>query len=273
MAFLLFLISVISTAVCRFYQTGNPAEDVYLFFSSEFFCFVISLICYVFMGILVKVSYRNQGKVDEVFEMGKNYFAALFSAILGVVVTINGIMILAKYISGFRTMSPLFEGFFAILAGPIFILTGVSYAMGKDFFKNNELLALVPVAWGASRTINIFLSYNLVSNVAWNLSDVLAIIFISLFLLNQAKCIAQRDEPGKCTRMCLYGYAAVMFTLIYTTKGILTGNQDFLRLPPESTGIISVISSIWFIDVVAALYIFSVVVGLYLKEKRTMEPD
>ena len=271
LVFVLFVVSIISTITCRFYQTGNPSENMSLFFSSEFFCFVISLVCYILMGIIVRFSYKNQGKVDEIFNIGKNYVAAIVSCALGVSVTINGVMILIKYINGFRSFSPLFEGLFAILAGPAFVLAGVCYASGKNFFKNDELVALAPVAWGASRTINIFLRYNMVSNVAWNLSDVLATIFISLFLLNQAKCIAQREELKKCSKMRLYGYSAAMFILIYTTRTIVTKGKDFLCLPPDNTGIVGVISSVWIIDVLVAFYILSVVTGMDIAYKKGLE--
>ena len=248
-SFFVFLASLLVTICCRVYQSINPGENLLSFFSSEFFCFFFSVVCYVAIGIITKISHKKGEESGEPcvcsFKFNKNLVAACFSCFLGVVVLLNGISILAKYVDGYRSASPIFEGIFAVLTGPVFLLAGVCYGTGKNFFENNELLLLAPVAWGASRSINIFLSYNMVSNVAWNLSDVLAVIFSSLFLLNYAKCIAKRDDAKKVGHTFWYGFSSVMFFLICTTKSFITYGKDFLQSAPGSDGVFGVIGSVW----------------------------
>ena len=254
----LFGVSVLFTAVCRIYQSLRPSEILSSFFSSEFFCFFVSVVCYVAIGLILKFSQKNGELEDFEVAASKNYTVATVSSILGLAVLTNGLMILSKYISGFRSASPFFEGVFAILAGAVFVLTGVSFGLGKNLFKNNELLLLCPVAWGASRSMNIFFSYNMVSNVAWNLADVLATIFISLFLLNHAKCLARREDVKKVGHTFWYGFSAFMFIFIYTTRSIVSRGKDFLNLAPDNNGIIGIVSSVWVVDALMALYILSV---------------
>ena len=255
---ILFGISVLFTVVCRIYQSLRPSEILSSFFSSEFFCFLASIVCYVAMGLIFKFSQKNGELKDLEFVIRKNYVAAAVSSVLGLAVLVNGFVVLSKYISGFRSASPVFEGIFAVLAGPVFVLTGVGFGLGRNLFKNNELLLLCPVAWGASRSMNIFFSYNMVSNVAWDLSGVLATIFASLFLLNHAKCLAKREDIKKVGHTFWYGFSAFMFILIYTTRSIISKGKDFLNLAPDNNGIIGVISSIWVVDVLVALYVLSV---------------
>ena len=254
---ILFGVSVLFTAVCRIYQSLRPSEVLSSFFSSEFFCFLASVVCYVAIGLILKFSQKNGELEDFEFTIRKNYVVAAVSSILGLAVFTNGFVILSKYISGFRSASPFFEGVFAVLAGAVFVLTGVSFGLGKNFFKNNELLLLCPVAWGASRSLNVFLSYNMVSNVAWNLADVLATIFISLFLLNHAKCIARREDVKEVGHTFWYGFSAFMFIFIYTTRSVISRGKDFLSLAPGNNGIIEVVSSVWVVDALMALYVLS----------------
>ena len=266
----LFGISVLFTIVCRVYQSLRPSEVLSSFFSSEFFCFVASVVCYVAIGFILKFSQKNGELKDFGVVISKNYVVAAVSSVLGLAVLINGFVILSKYISGFRSASPVFEGIFAVLGGAVFVLTGVCFGLGKNLFKNNELLLLCPVAWGASRSMNIFFSYNMVSNVAWNLADVLATIFASLFLLNHAKCLAKREDIKKVGHTFWYGFSAFMFIFIYTTRSILSKGKDFLNLSPDNSGIIGAISSSWVVDVLMALYILSVLF-LGVREKSVEE--
>ena len=271
------VVSLLATMSCRIYQVIKPGEDMSLFFCSEFFCFMIGLAAFLLIVLVTKFFSKSScnsccgGEVG--FKVNKNPFLALVAMAFGIVVCIDGIMMLISYVNGYRFGSPLSEGIFATIGGPVFALTGVSHLLGKNLFKDNELLTILPVAWGAARTINIFLSYNITSNVAWNLSDVLAIIFSSLFLLNHAKCIANREDPKKLNNLRLYGCSAVMFLVMYTTKGILAGTA-FSDLDTNNVAF-SFISNAYFVDIVMALYTLTVVINTELccnnKECSTAE--
>jgi len=216
----------------------------------------VSVLCYIALGIFSKFFSKDVENTDsKQLCFDRNFFIAILSSVLGLVVFLNGIVILYKYIKGFRSAAPFFEGLFATFSGPVFVLIGVCYGLGKSFFKDNELLSLFPVAWGASRTINIFFSYNMVSNVAWNLSDVLAAIFVSLFLLNHAKCIAGIDDPKKVIHVQLYGVTAAIFIFVYTTRnfiesGLTTGGSFFATICSKCV-----------VDTLFALYALFVVFG------------
>lgn len=255
-SFFIFLASLVCTLFCRVYQLLNRSEDLSAFFSSEFFCFFASAIGYAVIGVISRIS-RDSKNDGDAFGINKNVFAAFFSCILGVAIVLNGVTVLAGYINGFRSASPIFEGLFAVLTGPVFILNGLCYGTGKNFFKDNELLLLFPVAWGASRSINIFLDYNMVSNVAWNLSDVLATVFVSLFLLNHAKCVAKREEVKKVGHTFWYGFSAIMFIIIYITRGFVTNSGSFTASTFRGNSL-GFVSSVYFVDILFVMYVVSI---------------
>ncbi len=269
-----FLICAFGTLFFRVYQFIRPGEVASDFFSSEFFCFFFNFVGFFVMGLCSKFlpgarkiehncGEESCSKVPFGGFVCKSSLVAIISVLLGIFVSVNGVMILQKYISGVRNFYPLAEGIFASAAGVIFILTGVCYGVGKNFFINNELLAVLPVAWGAARSIGIFLRYHVVSNVAWELSDVLATVFLSLFLLNHAKCLANREDSKKENHLRLYGYSAAMFLLVYVSRKLLDCKFDLSNLANivGDSNLIYVTFSFLTVDALAFFYILSVVIS------------
>lgn len=269
-----FLICAFGTLFFRVYQFMRPGEVASDFFSSEFFCFFFNFVGFVVMGLCSKFlpgakkiehncDEESCSKVPFGCFVCKSGLVAIISVLLGIFVSVNGVMILQKYISGVRNFYPLAEGIFASAAGVIFILTGVCYGIGKNFFINNELLAVLPVAWGAARSIGIFLRYHVVSNVAWELSDVLATVFLSLFLLNHAKCLANREDSKKENHLRLYGYSAAMFLLVYVSRKLLDCKFDLSNLANivGDINLIYVTFSFLAVDALIFFYILSVVIS------------
>ena len=270
-----FLLCAFGTLFFRLYQFMRPGEVASDFFSSEFFCFFFNVVGFVVMGLCSKffpnIRNVNCDCSEEICDkrpfkgvlVCRSGFVAIISVLLGVFVSANGVMILQKYISGVRNFYPLAEGIFASAAGVIFVLTGVCYGIGKNLFVNNELLAVLPVAWGAARSIGIFLRYHVVSNVAWELSDVLATVFLSLFLLNHAKCLANREDSKKENHLRLYGYSAAMFVLIYISRTLLDCKFDLSNLANivGDSNLIYVTFSFLAVDALIFFYILSVVIS------------
>ena len=269
-----FLLCSVGTVFFRVYQLMRPNECSSDFFSSEFFCFFLNVIGYVVMALCAKF-FPDLKKGNNACGTGlcnsreifaerftcRNGLVAFISVVFGIFVCVNGVMILQKYITGVRNVSPLAEGIFAAAAGIIFILTGVCYGIGRNLFVNNELLTILPVAWGVSRSINIFLRYHVVSNVAWELSDVLATVFLSLFLLNHAKCLANRREDLKRkSHMRLYGYSAALFALVYISKKLLECKFDLANLASINGGssVFYAVFGFLMVDASAFFYILSV---------------
>lgn len=274
--FVVLSLCTVSTLLFRVYQAFiRPGEDLAEFFSSEFFCFFINIVGFVVMALVAKFlrdpddefsscssCAERPDECDSLPDsrISRNGFAMFFSIILGVVTSINGVIMLQKYITGFRSANPFFEGVFAVAAGIIFILTGMCYKTGRNLFKNNELLAIIPVAWGVARTVNIFLKYHVTSIVAWNLADVLATVFLSLFLLNHAKYLAGRED-FRLSRLRLYGCSAILFILLYVSKALLDCNGNLLSLSSSKNGILCVIFSSITVDVLALVYILAVILS------------
>lgn len=135
-----------------------------------------------------------------------------------------------------------------ILAGGVLIFTGYGFSIGKNLFENHPFASLLPPLWGCFCLFALFISYVGIVNVAQNVYNTLAVIFLLLFLFTQAKLFAGVEGGKAAQRLGLFGMPAALFlfaTGIPGSAALLAGAQQNGFFP----------AGLYFVNVVMGCYV------------------
>ena len=144
----------------------------------------------------------------------------------GVFLGAESITKLLNYINGYRDIMQLVLSLFGIASGIVFVMIGICYFIGKNIFKNREILVLIPVVWSIIRLFERFSVYSSVSRYPWEMLDEIVVIFVTLFLLNLARVFANVDNAGKLRGLFVFGYLSVIFIVFETVFLSKTNTLD-----------------------------------------------
>lgn len=154
--------------------------------------------------------------------------AAVLSVLSGLALALQSVVSMASDAS----RSPFIYMILAllgILAGGVLIFTGYGFSIGQNVFANHPLAALLPPLWGCFCLFSLFIAYVGIVNVAQNVYNTLAVIFLLLFLFTQAKLFAGVESGKAAQRIRMLALPAVLFlfaTGIPGSAALLAGAQQ-----------------------------------------------
>ncbi len=212
-------ISLVLLAVMFILQTAGKLNGI--FGNSDFMCNAVCFFSLLFLAVVIIVmGYCIKWPKDFSFtvnkNVNKNVSTSIFSLLTGVFLGAESITKLLNYINGYRDIMQLVLSLFGIASGIVFIMISICYFIGKNIFKNREILVLIPVVWSIIRLFERFSVYSSVSRYPWEMLDEIVVIFVTLFLLNLARVFANVDNAGKLRGLFVFGYLSVIFIVFET---------------------------------------------------------
>lgn len=154
--------------------------------------------------------------------------AAVLSVLSGLALALQSVVSMASDAS----RSPFIYMILAllgILAGGVLIFTGYGFSIGQNVFANHPLAALLPPLWGCFCLFSLFIAYVGIVNVAQNVYNTLAVIFLLLFFFTQAKLFAGVESGKAAQRIRMFAFPALLFlfaTGIPGSAALLAGAQQ-----------------------------------------------
>ena len=222
-------ISLVLLAVMFILQTAGKLNGI--FGNSDFMCNAVCFFSILFLAVVIIVmGYCVKWPKDFSFTVKKNVITSIFSLLAGVFLGAESITKLLNYINGYRDIMQLVLSLFGIASGIVFVMIGICYFIGKNIFKNREILVLIPVVWSIIRLFERFSVYSSVSRYPWEMLDEIVIIFVTLFLLNLARVFANVDNAGKLRGLFVFGYLSVIFIVFETVFLSKTNTTNTLDL-------------------------------------------
>lgn len=222
-------ISLVLLAVMFILQTAGKLNGI--FGNSDFMCNAVCFFSLLFLAVVIIVmGYCIKWPKDFSFtvnkNVNKNVSTSIFSLLTGVFLGAESITKLLNYINGYRDIMQLVLSLFGIASGIVFVMIGICYFIGKNIFKNREILVLIPVVWSIIRLFERFSVYSSVSRYPWEMLDEIVVIFVTLFLLNLARVFANIDNAGKLRGLFVFGYLSVIFIVFETVFLSKTNTLD-----------------------------------------------
>lgn len=218
-------ISLVLLAVMFILQTAGKLNGI--FGNSDFMCNAVCFFSILFLAVVIIVmGYCIKWSKDFSFTVKKNVSTSIFSLLAGVFLGAESITKLLNYINGYRDIMQLVLSLFGIASGIVFVMIGICYFIGKNIFKNREILVLIPVVWSIIRLFERFSVYSSVSRYPWEMLDEIVVIFVTLFLLNLARVFANIDNAGKLRGLFVFGYLSVIFIVFETVFLSKTNTLD-----------------------------------------------
>ena len=151
-----------------------------------------------------------------------------------------------------------------ILAGIILLLQAYGHAVGKNFWRNHPIPALLPPLWGCVCLVALFITYSGSVNIAENVYDTFSVVFLLLFFFAYAKLHAG-IEPERSAR------DAVRFGLMAIQFAVGTGVPELVLRVMGVSPVTSYPFGMYLMNGVAALFAFFFLLTLH-RAKPVLQP-
>ncbi len=214
-----FVVSLLLLIPVRVYQVtvgkGNAFGTSLM--EENVFYLLFSLLCvFVLLFITMSLLCKN---VPETVKFQKNILSGIFATVLGIVMAYEGInelyLLFISIIEQKNAIKTIILSATTILASFVFLILAFCQFYGKNIFLKVPVMALVPTVWAAIRLILIFMYNTSIASTAADMLDVLAVVFLLLFLFTQARMLAGMDGKNIPKRLFAFGMSAVLLILLY----------------------------------------------------------
>lgn len=208
------VLSVLVTLCSRVYQLMNPTAATNM---PDIVAFSCAFLAFLVVTALVCLS----KDVTSQLQIKKSSIVAATSILLTVLLVAESFVRLINYITSSREIMQLGLGVFGILSGITVAIIGISFYKGENCFKTSKYITLFPSVWAIFRLLELFFIYNAESNDPWEMIDEIAMIFLLLFFINQARAFADVENDNKIKNMFLWGISGSAFLILYTVSDLI----------------------------------------------------
>lgn len=101
-----------------------------------------------------------------------------------------------------------------ILAGLTLLVQAYGHAVGRNFWSEHPLPALLPPVWGCVCLVALFITYSGSVNIAENVYDTFSVVFLLLFFFAYAKLHAGMEPERSARNAVRFGLMAVSFAAV-----------------------------------------------------------
>lgn len=170
----------------------------------------------ILLVILLAVLCAADKKTSPEYKVGRNIFAGIFAMLAGVLLLTDAFMLFKGMAESGNALVAVINGIFTVLGGVMIFVIGLSSLTGKNLTKKVPFLMLFPAIWSAARLIITFLSYTTISVNAKDMSDLVYMVFTTLFLYNASMVYIGLKSKNPVKACFLYGLPAVVVVFAYT---------------------------------------------------------
>ncbi len=195
-------------------------------------------------------------KTAPVYNVKKNYAAAIFSVLSGVAVAGSSFVNLINTPSNNTDsyLMSLIVAVFSIPAAIALVLMCKVHFTGKSTVSGISSLYIFPALWGCSALVSEFLKATKVSISASDMTPLFCYIFITLYFFSHAMIVSRIKGRNPVKACFIYGLPCVAISLAYGVYVILTSTI-------ENSGIQSLLTGAQFI--MLALYAASFIIEMF----------
>lgn len=143
-----------------------------------------------------------------------------------------------------------------ILAGIILLVQAYGHAVGKNFWRDHPLPALLPPLWGCVCLVALFITYSGSVNIAENVYDTFSVVFLLLFFFAYAKLHAGIEPERSARDAVRFGLMAIQFAVVTVVPELV------LRVMGVSP-VTSYPFGMYLMNGVAALFVFFFLLALH----------
>lgn len=170
----------------------------------------------ILLVILLAVLCAADKKTSPEYRTGRNIFAGIFGMLAGVLLLTDAFMLFKGMAESGNALVAVINGIFTVLGGVMIFVMGLTSLTGKSLTKKVPFLMLFPTIWSAARLIITFLSYTTISVNAKDMSDLVYMVFTTLFLYNASMVYIGLKSKNPVKACFLYGLPAVAVVFAYT---------------------------------------------------------
>ena len=170
----------------------------------------------ILLVILLAVLCAADKKTSPEYRTGRNIFAGVFGMLSGVLLLTDAFMLFKGMAESGNALVAVINGVFTVLGGVMIFVMGLSSLTGNNLAKKVPFLMLFPTIWSAARLIITFLSYTTISVNAIDMSDLVYMVFTTLFLYNASMLYIGLKSKNPVKACFLYGLPAVAVVFAYT---------------------------------------------------------
>lgn len=179
---------------------------------------VISLIfvgSIILLFVLLAILNAADKKTSPEYQVGKNIFAGIFAMLSGVLLLTDVSTIVMNLSVSTNVFASVIDAAFTVLGGIMIFIMGLSSLTGKNITKKVPFLMLFPTVWSCARLIITFLSYTTISVNSIDMSDLVYMVFTTLFLFNASMLYINLQGKNPVKACFLYGLPAVAVIFAY----------------------------------------------------------
>lgn len=169
----------------------------------------------ILLFVLLAILNFADKKTSPEYKVGKNIFAGIFGMLSGVLLLTDVAVIVMDLAASTNVFSSVIDAVFTVLGGIMIFIMGLSSLTGKNITKKVPFLMLFPAVWSCARLIVTFLSYTTVSVNAKDMSDLVYMVFTTLFLFNASMLYINLQGKNAVKACFLYGLPAVAVIFAY----------------------------------------------------------
>jgi len=212
------VIAVLVALPTRLYQIFFLADQNTGFYTDSGTTTGIISICLAVGVLLIIVLCALDRQAPRKYQAVRSIPSAVFAVMAGLGLAVESLISLGTE-HGQNYFMYMILSLFGILAGAVLILTAYDFAVGQNHFVRFPLLALVPVLWGCTCLVALFITCVPVVNVSENIYDAFTVIFLLLFLFTQAKMFAGVEDANSSHMIYIFGIPAILLALVTGISG------------------------------------------------------
>ena len=116
----------------------------------------------------------------------------------------------SQFSSGQEYLSILL-GFLGVVAGIVWLIQAAGHFLGRNLFAAHPVFSLFPSIWLCCTLVSSIINYTSYVNLSENICDMLAIMFLLLFVFAQAKLAAKQQIVRSGKGVYAFGFSAMLF--------------------------------------------------------------
>lgn len=155
-------------------------------------------------------------KTAPEYDIGRNIFAGFFAILTGALLLTDAVLLVMQMISAglFDWISGI-DVLLSLAGGAMIFVMGISSLTGYNRAKHMPFLMLLPTVWCCGRLVLTFASYTAISPAAKDMSDLVYMVFATLFLFNVSMVYIKLKGKNPVKACFLYGLPAVVVIFAY----------------------------------------------------------
>lgn len=155
-------------------------------------------------------------KIAPVYKIGRNIFAGIFGVFFATSLACDGANRAFRMFSSmnFEVLETI-DVLLTVCCAVVFVVLGLNHFVGNGGVKGLAVFYLIPAVWSALRLVICFMDFTTISIKVADVTNLVAYIFLTLFLFNYAMVVALMKGKSPVKSTFIYGMPATVMLIAY----------------------------------------------------------